>query len=57
MVSKALSNNEISEGEFEKILFETEKKKKVETYRSFDEVNLDFDKMLPRLENKSESFV
>jgi len=25
MVSKALSNNEISEGEFEKILFETEK--------------------------------
>jgi len=32
MVSKALSNNEISEGEFEKILFETEKyRKKVET--------------------------
>ena len=55
MVSKALSNNKISEGEFEKILFETEKyRKKVETYRSFDEVNLDFDEMLPK---KSESFV
>jgi len=47
MVSKALSNNEISEGEFEKILFETEKyRKKVETFISVDEVNLDFDKML-----------
>ena len=55
MVSKALSNNEISEGEFEKIFFEKEKyRKKVETYRSFDEVNLDLDKMLPK---KSESFV
>jgi len=54
-VSKALSNNEISEGEFEKILFETEKyRKKAETYRSFDEVNLEIDKMLPK---KSESFV
>ena len=53
MASKALSNNEISEGEFEKILFETEKyRKKVETYKSFDEVNLDFDKMLfKKLEN------
>jgi len=58
MVSKALSNNEISEGEFEKILFETEKyRKKVETYRSFDETNLEFDMIFPRLENKSESFV
>ena len=55
MVSKALSNNEISEGEFEKILFETEKyRKKVETYRSFEEVDLEIDKMLPK---KSESFV
>jgi len=55
MVSKALSNNEISEGEFENMLFETEKcRKKVETYRSFHEVNLDFDKMLSK---KSESFV
>jgi len=58
MVSKALSNNEISEGEFEKILFETEKyRKKVKTYRSFDEANFEFDKMFPRLEKKSESFV
>jgi len=55
MVSKALSNNEISEGEFEKIFFETEKyRKKVETYRKFEEVDLEIDKMLPK---KSESFV
>ena len=41
MVSKALSNNEISEGEFENIFFETEKyRKKVETYRKFEEVDL-----------------
>ena len=39
MVSKALSNNEISEGEFEKILFETEKyRKKVETRSAESEV-------------------
>jgi len=58
MVSKALSNNEISEGEFEKILFETEKyRKKVETYRKFEEVDLKIDKMLSRLENKSENVV
>jgi len=58
MVSKALSNNEISEGEFEKMRFETEKcRNNVATYKSFDEVNLDFDKMLLRPENKSESFV
>jgi len=32
------------EGEFEKILFETEKyRKKVETYKSFEEVDLEFD--------------
>jgi len=55
MVSKALSNNEISEGEFEKILFETEKyRKKVETYKSFEEVDMEIDKMLSK---KSESFV
>jgi len=55
MVSKALSNNEISEGEFEKILFETEKyRNKVGTYRKFEEVDFDFDKMLPK---KSEGFV
>jgi len=55
MVSKALSNNEISEDEFEKILFETEKyRKKVETYRKFEELDLEIDKMLPK---KSESSV
>jgi len=58
MVSKALSNNEISEGELKKILFETENyRKKVETYRSFDEVNLEFDKMFPKQGNKSETIV
>jgi len=55
MVSKVLSNNEISEDEFKKILFETEKyRKKVETYGSFDEANFEFDKMLPK---KSETIV
>jgi len=55
MVSKALSNNEISEDEFKKILFETEKyRKKVETYRKFEEVDLEIGKMLPK---KSESSV
>jgi len=60
MVSKALSNNEISEDEFQnirKILFETEKyRKKVETYGSFDEENLDFDND-NMLTKKSESSV
>jgi len=55
MVSKALSNNEISECEFEKILFETEKyRKKVETYRSFEAVDLETDRTLRK---KSESSV
>ena len=55
LVWKALSNNEISEDKFKKILFETEiYRKKVKTYRKFEEVDLVFDKMLP---NKSESFV
>jgi len=55
MVSKALPNNEISEGEFEKILFETEKyRKKVETYKRFEDVDLEIDKMLSK---RSESFV
>jgi len=40
MVSKVLSNNEISEGEFEKILSQISKWN--ETYRSFDEMNLEF---------------
>jgi len=55
MVSKALSDDKISESEFEKILFEIEKYRK--TYRSFDEVNLEFDKMFPRPGTKSESYV
>jgi len=52
MVSKALTDNEVSEVEFENILSQTRKPN--ETYRSFDEVNLEIDKMLPK---KSESFV
>jgi len=55
MVSKASSNNEISEGEFEKILSQISKWN--ETYRSFDEVNLEFDKMFPRPGKKSETLV
>jgi len=42
MVSKVLSNNEISEGEFEKILSQLSKWN--ETYRRFDEANLEFPK-------------
>jgi len=42
MVSKALSNNEISEGEFEKILSKISKWN--ETDRSFDEMTLEFPK-------------
>jgi len=42
MVLKALSNNEFSEGEFEKILSLISKWN--ETYRSFDEMNLEFPK-------------
>jgi len=57
-VSKALTDDKISESEFEKILFEIEKyRKKVVTYRSFDEVNLEFDKMFLRPGNKSETLV
>jgi len=58
MVSKALLDDKISESEFEKILFEIEKyRKKVVTYRSIDEANLEFDKMFLRPENKSETLV
>jgi len=49
MVSKALSNDEISASEFEKITSQMTK-----TYRKFEEVDLEIDKMLPK---KSESFV
>ena len=52
MVSKALSDDEISVSEFENILSQTRKQN--ETYRSFEAVDLEIDKMLPK---KSESFV
>ena len=52
MVSKALSDNEISASEFENILSQTRKRN--ETYIKFDEVDLEIDKLLPK---KSESFV
>jgi len=52
MFSKALTDNEISEVEFENILSQTRKRN--ETYIKFEEVDLELDKMLPK---KSESFV
>jgi len=52
MVSKALSDNEISASEFENILSQTRKRN--ETYIKFDEVDLEIDKLMPK---KSESFV
>jgi len=52
MVSKVLTDKEISEVEFENILFQTRKQN--ETYIKFQEADLEIDKMLPK---KSESFV
>ena len=52
MISKALSDDEISASEFENILSQTRKQN--ETYNKFEEVDLEIDKMLPK---KSESFV
>jgi len=52
MVSKALTDNEISEVEFENILSQTRKRN--ETYIKFEAVDLEIYKMLPK---KSESFV
>jgi len=52
MVSKALSDDEISASEFENVLSQTRKHN--ETYFKFEEVNLEIDKMLPK---KSASFV
>ena len=52
MVSKALSDDEISASEFDNILSQTRKRN--ETYIKFEEVDLEIDKMLPK---KSESFV
>ena len=49
MVSKALSDDEISASEFEKITSQMTK-----TYRKFEEVDMEIDNMLPK---KSESFV
>jgi len=53
MVSKALSDDEISEVEFENIL--SQKTKRNVTYKKFDEANLELDKLFP--EKKSVSFV
>jgi len=55
MVSKALTDSEIFEVEFENILSQTRK-----TYIKFEEVDLEIDKLImPKmlLERKSESFV
>ena len=59
MVSKALSDDEISEVEFENIFSQTRKRNV--SHKKFDEVDLEIDKlmpkMLPKLVKKSESFV
>jgi len=52
MVSKTLTDNEISEVEFENILSQTRKRN--ETYIKFEEVDLEIDKMFTK---KSKSFV
>jgi len=52
MVSKALSNDEISASEFENILSQTRKQN--ETCIKFEEEDLEFDKMLSK---KSEIFI
>jgi len=55
MISKALTDNKISEVEFENILSQTTKRN--ETYIKF-EVDLEIDKLMPEmLPKKSESFV
>jgi len=55
-VSKALSDDEISEVEFENILSQTRKRNV--TNKKFDEVDLEIDKLIPKmLPKKSESFV
>jgi len=59
MISKTLTDNEISEVEFEKIISQIGKRN--ETYIKFDEVDLEIDKLMPKmlsqLVKKSESFV
>ena len=55
MVSKALSDNEISASEFENILSQTRKQNK--TYIKFEEVDLEIDKMLPKKSEDRKSVV
>jgi len=56
MISKALTNNEISEVEFENILSQTRKRN--ETYIKFEEVDLEIDELMhKKFPKKSQSFV
>ena len=57
MISKALTDNEISEVEFEKIISQIGKRN--ETYIKFEEVDLEINKLIPKMlpGRKSESFV
>jgi len=57
MISKALTDNEIPEVEFEKIISQIGKRN--ETYIKFEEVDLEIDKLMPKMlpGKKSESFV
>jgi len=57
MISKALTDNEIPEVEFEKIISQIGKRN--ETYIEFEEVDLEIDKLMPKMlpGKKSESFV
>jgi len=57
MASKALSDERISEVEFENILSQTRKRNV--TYKKFDEVNLELDRLMPKMlaGRKSKSFV
>jgi len=55
MVSKALTDNEITEVEFQTILSEIAVWD--EKYRKVDEVDLELNRMIPRAVKKSESFV
>ena len=57
MISKALTDNEISEVEYEKIISQIGKRNK--TYIKFEEVDLEIYKLIPKMlpGRKSESFV
>ena len=52
MISKALTDNEISEVEFQKIISQIGKRNK--TYIKFDEVDLEIDKLMPKMLPKLE---